>query len=59
MIKPYRDRKVVGVFVRFRAPLQQPLVFSTDNNKTDEPYSVIEDVFVPFYIFLHRFQTAL
>ncbi|PQJ82090.1 zinc-dependent metalloprotease [Polaribacter glomeratus] len=30
--------------------------FSTDNIKTNEPYSVLEDVFVPLY-FLHRFQT--
>ncbi len=30
--------------------------FSTDNIKTGEPYSVLEDVFVPLY-FLHRFQT--
>ena len=30
--------------------------FSLDNIKTGEPYSVLEDVFVPLY-FLHRFQT--
>lgn len=30
--------------------------FSTDNIKTNQPYSVLEDVFVPLY-FLHRFQT--
>ncbi|MFY9241758.1 MAG: zinc-dependent metalloprotease [Polaribacter sp.] len=30
--------------------------FSKDNIKTNEPYSVLEDVFVPIY-FLHRFQT--
>ena len=30
--------------------------FSTDNIKTGQPYSVLEDVFVPLY-FLHRFQT--
>ncbi|MDP5092766.1 MAG: zinc-dependent metalloprotease [Polaribacter sp.] len=30
--------------------------FSTDNIKTGEPYSVLEDVFVPLY-FLHRYQT--
>jgi len=30
--------------------------FSTDNIKTSQPYSVLEDVFVPLY-FLHRFQT--
>ncbi len=30
--------------------------FSVDNIKSDEPYSVLEDVFVPIY-FLHRFQT--
>jgi hypothetical protein len=30
--------------------------FSMDNIKTNEPYSVLEDVFVPLY-FLHRFQT--
>ncbi|MCI2227933.1 zinc-dependent metalloprotease [Polaribacter sp. MSW13] len=30
--------------------------FSTDNIKTDQPYSVLEDVFVPLYFF-HRFQT--
>jgi hypothetical protein len=30
--------------------------FSVDNIKTNEPYSVLEDVFVPLY-FLHRFQT--
>ncbi|ARV05956.1 peptidase [Polaribacter sp. SA4-10] len=30
--------------------------FSTDNIKTNEPYSVLEDVFVPLYFF-HRFQT--
>ncbi|PQJ80906.1 zinc-dependent metalloprotease [Polaribacter porphyrae] len=29
--------------------------FSTDNIKTGEPYSVLEDVFVPLYFF-HRFQ---
>ena len=29
--------------------------FSTDNIKTGEPYSVLEDVFVPLY-FLHRYQ---
>lgn len=30
--------------------------FSIDNIKTDEPYTVLEDVFVPLY-FYHRFQT--
>lgn len=30
--------------------------FSKDNIKTNEPYSVLEDVFVPLY-FLHRYQT--
>ena len=30
--------------------------FSTDNIRTNQPYSVLEDVFVPLY-FLHRFQT--
>jgi hypothetical protein len=30
--------------------------FSADNIKTNQPYSVLEDVFVPLY-FLHRFQT--
>ncbi|EAQ41588.1 zinc-dependent metalloprotease [Polaribacter sp. MED152] len=30
--------------------------FSADNIKIGEPYSVLEDVFVPLY-FLHRFQT--
>lgn len=30
--------------------------FSTDNIKSGQPYSVLEDVFVPLY-FLHRFQT--
>ena len=30
--------------------------FSEDNIKTNEPYSVLEDVFVPLY-FLHRYQT--
>jgi len=30
--------------------------FSTDNIKTNEPYSVLEDVFVPLYFF-HRYQT--
>ncbi|TMM31459.1 DUF5117 domain-containing protein [Polaribacter aestuariivivens] len=30
--------------------------FSADNIKTNEPYSVLEDVFVPLYFF-HRFQT--
>lgn len=30
--------------------------FSVDNIKSDEPYSVLEDVFVPLY-FLHRYQT--
>ena len=30
--------------------------FSKDNIKTNEPYSVLEDVFVPLY-FMHRFQT--
>lgn len=30
--------------------------FSTDNIKSKEPYSVLEDVFVPLY-FLHRYQT--
>ncbi|EAR12088.1 hypothetical protein PI23P_12162 [Polaribacter irgensii 23-P] len=30
--------------------------FSSDNIKTDQPYSVLEDVFVPLYFF-HRFQT--
>ncbi|MCL7753361.1 zinc-dependent metalloprotease [Polaribacter sp. Z022] len=30
--------------------------FSLDNIKTGQPYSVLEDVFVPLY-FLHRFQT--
>ncbi|WP_296311605.1 zinc-dependent metalloprotease, partial [Winogradskyella sp. UBA3174] len=29
--------------------------FSKDNIKTDEPYSVLEDIFVPLY-FYHRFQ---
>ena len=29
--------------------------FSTDNIKSNEPYSVLEDVFVPLY-FMHRFQ---
>ena len=29
--------------------------FSKDNIRTNEPYSVLEDVFVPLY-FLHRFQ---
>jgi hypothetical protein len=29
--------------------------FSKDNIKTDEPYSVLEDVFVPLY-FYHRYQ---
>lgn len=30
--------------------------FSIDNIRTNEPYSVLEDVFVPLY-FLHRYQT--
>ena len=30
--------------------------FSTDNIKTNQPYSVLEDVFVPLYFF-HRYQT--
>ncbi|WP_088323014.1 zinc-dependent metalloprotease [Polaribacter tangerinus] len=30
--------------------------FSTDNIKDNEPYSVLEDVFVPLYFF-HRYQT--
>ena len=30
--------------------------FSVDNIKTNEPYSVLEDVFVPLYFF-HRYQT--
>ncbi len=30
--------------------------FSTDNIKSKEPYSVLEDVFVPLYFF-HRYQT--
>ncbi len=30
--------------------------FSTDNIKTNTPYSVLEDVFVPLYFF-HRYQT--
>lgn len=30
--------------------------FSANNIKTDQPYSVLEDVFVPLY-FLHRYQT--
>jgi len=30
--------------------------FSEDNIRTNEPYSILEDVFVPLY-FLHRFQT--
>jgi len=30
--------------------------FSMDNIRTNEPYSVLEDVFVPLY-FLHRYQT--
>ncbi|WP_353779945.1 zinc-dependent metalloprotease [Winogradskyella sp. 3972H.M.0a.05] len=30
--------------------------FSEDNIRSDEPYSVLEDVFVPIY-FLHRYQT--
>jgi len=30
--------------------------FSTDNIRTNQPYSVLEDVFVPLYFF-HRFQT--
>ncbi len=30
--------------------------FSTDNIKTNEPYSVLEDVFAPLYFF-HRYQT--
>lgn len=30
--------------------------FSADNIKTKEPYSVLEDVFVPLYFF-HRYQT--
>ena len=30
--------------------------FSTDNIKNNQPYSVLEDVFVPLYFF-HRFQT--
>ena len=32
------------------------LNFSKDNIRTNEPYSVLEDVFVPLY-FLHRYQT--
>ena len=30
--------------------------FSQDNIKSSEPYSVLEDVFVPLYFF-HRYQT--
>ena len=30
--------------------------FSKDNIRANEPYSVLEDVFVPLY-FLHRYQT--
>ena len=30
--------------------------FSTDNIKSGQPYSVLEDVFVPLY-FMHRYQT--
>ena len=30
--------------------------FSKDNIRTNEPYSVLEDVFVPLYFF-HRYQT--
>ncbi|MDT0644464.1 zinc-dependent metalloprotease [Zunongwangia sp. F363] len=30
--------------------------FSEDNIRTDEPYTVLEDVFVPLYFF-HRYQT--
>ena len=30
--------------------------FSVDNMKTNQPYAVLEDVFVPLYFF-HRFQT--
>ena len=30
--------------------------FSTDNIKSNQPYSVLEDVFVPLYFF-HRYQT--
>jgi hypothetical protein len=30
--------------------------FSSDNIKTNQPYSLLEDVFVPLYFF-HRFQT--
>ena len=30
--------------------------FSADNIKSSEPYSVLEDVFVPLYFF-HRYQT--
>ncbi len=30
--------------------------FSVDNIKSDEPYTVLEDVFVPIYLF-HRYQT--
>ena len=30
--------------------------FSVDNIKSNEPYSVLEDVFVPLY-FMHRYQT--
>ncbi|MGA8853381.1 MAG: zinc-dependent metalloprotease, partial [Christiangramia sp.] len=30
--------------------------FSVDNMRTNEPYSVLEDVFVPLYFF-HRYQT--
>ncbi len=30
--------------------------FSTDNIRNNEPYSVLEDVFVPLYLF-HRYQT--
>ena len=35
---------------------QAMLTFSEDNIRTGEPYSVLEDVFVPLY-FYHRFQT--
>ena len=30
--------------------------FSVDNIRTDEPYTVLEDVFVPLYLY-HRYQT--
>jgi hypothetical protein len=35
---------------------QAILTFSKDNIRTNEPYSVLEDVFVPLYFF-HRYQT--